>query len=265
MRSSLPLAAETAVPLYARIASILRSQIAEGTLPAGEPLPSIQDLCERYDVARVTVRQAIELLSREGLIKSQRGKVASVAGHRETPATDRFHRSIEVLSENGPDHRIDILSRDTVDDLPPAAKFFGTPQGPYVRWRKVHSEAGAPYAVMTIYVQKALAKTFPPKAETREKTALLVVRHAQIAGARERITVAAADADDAALLDYPVAAPVARLRRVLTDKHGVAVYYGNVVYRGDRFGIEREHDVMVRHNFDGGRGSKRGASRRSSP
>jgi GntR family transcriptional regulator len=252
MRSALSLGSETAVPLYVRIASILRSQIAEGTLPAGRSLPSIQDLCERYDVARVTVRQALDLLAREGLLVSQRGKLASVT---DNPAPgESFLRSIEILGALTPDHRIDILERDVVDALPPAAHFFGRPSGPYVRFKKVHSEQGTPYAVMVIYVAQALAKRFPAKAETRDKLATLVQRHADppLAGGRERITVAAADADDARLLDYPAAAPVARLRRVLCDRNGAAVYYGNVVYRGDRFGIERDHDVMVRHNFDAG-------------
>lgn len=58
---------------YSRIADDLREAIMTGEYPPGSTLPSIPDLVTRYDVARDTVRDAIGLLTNEGLVTPKRG------------------------------------------------------------------------------------------------------------------------------------------------------------------------------------------------
>lgn len=64
----------TAKPLkYRRIADDLRSGIARGEYTPGGALPGENDLMARYQVARMTVRQALAELQREGLAVARRG------------------------------------------------------------------------------------------------------------------------------------------------------------------------------------------------
>jgi DNA-binding GntR family transcriptional regulator len=51
-----------------RIAADLRQQIHDGTLKAGEPLPSVTALAERYGCGRATVSRALSALVSEGLV-----------------------------------------------------------------------------------------------------------------------------------------------------------------------------------------------------
>ena len=62
------------IAIYAKIASILRSQISSGSLAAGAQLPSIARLSGMYKVAPVTIRLAVRLLAEEGLLSSHRGR-----------------------------------------------------------------------------------------------------------------------------------------------------------------------------------------------
>lgn len=76
---------ETHDYLYARIASRLRKQIAEGGLVRGARLPSLDDLAELHGVNRLTVRKAIVQLRDEGLVYSvpaQGNYVSKTAGGR---------------------------------------------------------------------------------------------------------------------------------------------------------------------------------------
>ena len=57
----------------------LASDISEGRLVAGQKLPTEAELRAIYGVSRVTVRQAIQLLSRNGQVVSHRGKGTFVA------------------------------------------------------------------------------------------------------------------------------------------------------------------------------------------
>lgn len=65
---------KTGRPAYMQIADELRGQIRNGSLPPGTALPSINQLCERYDVSTSVVKAAISVLRTEGLIVGQQGK-----------------------------------------------------------------------------------------------------------------------------------------------------------------------------------------------
>ncbi len=58
---------------YRRIADDLRTGIARGEYTPGGALPGENDLMARYKVARMTVRQALAELQREGLAVARRG------------------------------------------------------------------------------------------------------------------------------------------------------------------------------------------------
>ena len=62
------------IPKYRQLAEIIRSAIMSGQLQAGSRLPPITRLATQYAVSLGTVRQAMALLDREGLIVSQQGR-----------------------------------------------------------------------------------------------------------------------------------------------------------------------------------------------
>lgn len=65
---------EGPVPVYRQLADILRAQIADGTLPANRPIPSITRLQQEYGIARGTIVKAIQTLEDEGLVFSVPGR-----------------------------------------------------------------------------------------------------------------------------------------------------------------------------------------------
>jgi GntR family transcriptional regulator len=125
---------------------------------------------------------------------------------------------------------------------------LGRSDGTYVRVRKVDREAGVPYCLSDIFVHKPLYRRFGKGAESHAKLARLVrdASRPPLVSVKERITVSSADFDEARLLACPLAAPVARVRRVFVDGNGRIAYAGWSVYRGDRFVVERELIDQVR-------------------
>ncbi|MFF8971940.1 GntR family transcriptional regulator [Streptomyces sp. NPDC014995] len=68
-------------PMYWRIARELLGELRDGTIPPGERLPGERRLAEHFGVSRVTVRQALEVLRRDGLVATdRRGTHASLPG-----------------------------------------------------------------------------------------------------------------------------------------------------------------------------------------
>lgn len=65
--------ADSPVRLYHQLMEILRSRILRNAWSLGEKLPTEQELCEQYGVSRITVRQALAALEREGLVVRKQG------------------------------------------------------------------------------------------------------------------------------------------------------------------------------------------------
>lgn len=66
--------AESHSPLYKQLIRKLRGDIAAGVYPVHSRIPTEQELCESYQVSRVTVRKALAELTQEGLLRRQQGK-----------------------------------------------------------------------------------------------------------------------------------------------------------------------------------------------
>lgn len=63
------------IPAYQQIANDMSKRIAQGEWKIDDRLPSEQELAQNYGVSRVTFRQAMAQLERDGLIEKFQGKV----------------------------------------------------------------------------------------------------------------------------------------------------------------------------------------------
>ena len=68
-----------AQPRYRQIAALLRKRITSGKLKPGDSLPTEMDLCATFSISRHTARDALRLLSDDGLIERRRGAGTIVA------------------------------------------------------------------------------------------------------------------------------------------------------------------------------------------
>ena len=66
-------------PIYEQIAMQIKSLIMNGTLSAGEALPSMRTLAKDLHISVITVQRAYEDLTRDGFIETVSGKGSFVA------------------------------------------------------------------------------------------------------------------------------------------------------------------------------------------
>jgi len=90
-------------PLQSQIYRQIRAMILSGDLKAAEMLPSIRRLAREEKVSVITIQRGYELLEREGLILSRRGKGFFVSEIHELEkkelAKKRFIEKIEPIIE----------------------------------------------------------------------------------------------------------------------------------------------------------------------
>ena len=64
---------QTGVSLYYQVAEQIKEKIDNGEWPRGSRLPSEPELTDLFHVSRSTVRQAISILSKNGLVVRKQG------------------------------------------------------------------------------------------------------------------------------------------------------------------------------------------------
>lgn len=94
-------------PLQSQIARQIRAKILSGELEAGYMLPSIRALAREEKVSVITVQRGYELLEKDGLIISRRGKgyfVNELGGSEKRKlASERFEENIEPIVKHALD------------------------------------------------------------------------------------------------------------------------------------------------------------------
>lgn len=229
------------LPLYARLADLLRQRIARGTWLVSERLPSIEDLAREFDVARVTVRQAIEILQREGLVRARQGRGTFVMAR---PGTQRRMQMQTTLSElvgmlQGDKPQLLNISEGVA--VPPLTERDGKPASKYVYMRRIHLRANAPYCVISIYLDEAVFRQAPERFRGELMIPILTsLPTVRIARAHQTLTIGTADSEVASHLQMPVNAPIADVRRVFRAPDDTVIYLGEVVYRGDLVQLEMD-------------------------
>ncbi len=100
------------VPLYHQLERALAERIAAGTY--GDGLPGELELVTEFGVSRGTVRQALDRLSRRGLIVRQRGRGSFVAPIPLEYPVGRFYHFAHEMSERGIAESSRVLGRAVV-------------------------------------------------------------------------------------------------------------------------------------------------------
>ncbi|WP_044893088.1 GntR family transcriptional regulator [Bacillus alveayuensis] len=89
------------VPLYEQLKDIIKKNIEEGIYKVGEQIPSERTLCETYNVSRITVRQAIALAEKEGLLQRLQGVGTFVRKPKIKQELSNFNSFQSTLSQQG--------------------------------------------------------------------------------------------------------------------------------------------------------------------
>lgn len=232
---------DSPLPRYAQLADLLRARISRGQWKPGDRLPALPELQREFGVARVTVRQAVELLSRDGLVSAEQGRGTFVTAAPARTRPLRLQTSLSKLADVYRDDKPQLTLIDESAGEPKLTPEDGKPAPRYRYLRRVHSRNGEAYCVISIYIDERVFRLAPSR--FRKETVvpvLLELPKVKIARARQTLEVGAADVEVAQHLGLPVNAPVAEVRRVCCAPDGTVLYLGEVTYRGDFVRYEME-------------------------
>lgn len=229
--------------LYSQIAGIIRRRIRETTWQPGDRLPSLDDLTDEFGVSLITVRRAVELLEKEGMLHRVQGRgtfVARAAIAREwlRLATD-WDGILRGYEDNEGKLQNKVVRQKAGCILPIGNGDAAPPDYPFRFMRRLHLVDNVPYAYTDLYLAEHIHDGAPEDFATQMVLKVLASRtDIEIGRAYQTVTIGSAESDTATLLNMSIGAPVGELLRTVHDQSGNIIYQGNVTYRGDLVRIE---------------------------
>jgi DNA-binding GntR family transcriptional regulator len=145
---------------YLQVARTLRKEIVDGVYPVGSQLPTEQQLCERFEVSRYTVREALRRLREDNLVAS-RPRAGTLVVPR--PATNSYVQDVVSINDllafaAGAQLTIESNAMVTVDEtLAERAGLEVGSQWLAVRGCRQSEGSAAPVCTTEYYINRAFA------------------------------------------------------------------------------------------------------------
>jgi GntR family transcriptional regulator len=232
-------AGSNADPLWRRAADAIAAEIRGGRYKAGDRLPAERELCEQFDISRVTLRRALQSLVDDGLVSSSHGRGWFVG----TPERARgdWPTTLESFTETAERMGLVTTSRVIRHEIVPAsfdeAERFGiAPGSAIVHLDRVRLLSDVPIGLDSSILPADLA----PGIESVDFTLhslYTVLANAGVDPARAESTIEAkpASAELAGLLDIREHTPTLVLKQIVTDHDDRIVLTSTIQYAGERY------------------------------
>jgi GntR family transcriptional regulator len=224
-------------PLRQQLEEILEGLIASSE--PGDPLPSERALAERYGVARMTARQAIESLLAKGLVYRLQGSGTFVDEAR-LVQPERLTSFTEDMRARGMAPGARVLRREVAPAPDMVASRMRVPvRSELVVIERLRTADGVPIALETAYLPAA---RFPGLEQVNlagsSLYALLQIGWGvEVKAADQWLAPALLTPGQAALLDVAIDQPAFRFQRLTYDEAGVPIEFVVSLYRGDRYEV----------------------------
>ncbi len=231
------------IPRYHQIAQSLRERITEGRPAPGQRLDNQRSLAREFGVTLMTLRQALEVLERDGLIIRRHGLGTFVSSpivdydilHLRTFAGDLSAKGTRVATRF-------LGSRFAVADRWVSRELGLGRRARVFALERLRLVDGHPMSLQLSYLPAAIGEEVAKAdlAVTPLRQALSFKLGIEITAARETVSAVHLEAAAARELGCRPGIPAFRSDRVSIGPDGAPVVYDRVFIPGDRFRITRQ-------------------------
>ena len=234
------------VPLHHQVYVDLRSSLDSGELKVGERLPPERELAQLYGCSLITIRRALDELSREGRLGRQQGRGTFVLPPRLDRDIGAAMSFTEEMQRRGLDPETRLLAaRPEAASETVAAALQLEPGSPTLYLERLRLAGGEPLLLEMVHLP---AERFPGLlASDLEHNSLydvLTERYqAPVLRAREALEPVLLPAREAGLLGTKARSLALLVEGIAFTRNDVPVEFGRTYVRGDRtrYYVERIH------------------------
>ncbi len=229
---------ESAVPLHAQLRDLLREQILSQRLAPHAQLPSERELCEEHGVSRITVRQALGELLREGLIFTAVGKGTYVAVDKLQEELQPLSSFTEDVRRRGMTASSQVLEARVMPADDGLGQLLRVPRGAeVVKLHRLRLTDGVPLAIQVTWLPHHLCPNLLHH-DLATGSLFDILRNAyglRLVRAETNISAALATPEESALLQLTGPGAVLISEQTTHLDNDAVIEFARTVFRGDRY------------------------------
>jgi GntR family transcriptional regulator len=231
------------LPLYHQLKQVLSERIVAGEWRPGAQLPSERELCDRYAISLITVRQAIAELVNEGQLTRDQGRGTFVSPGRIAQQLSQltgFTHDMRARNRR-PGARVLRLQRVVAGQVVARAlRLRG--RASIVLIERVRTANAEPLAIEIAHLDASrCGAVVEYDLQDQSLYALLTDRFGiKPSRAEQSMTAIACPAAEAKLLGVRAHSPILHIVRTTFDQHDRPFEYVESFYRGDKYTFHAE-------------------------
>lgn len=235
------------VPYYHQISTILRDRIANGEFRGGDKIPSEEDLRQMFTVSRATVRQALQALEHDGLIRREAGRGSFVrCGGDAGIAELKMTCLLEDLIALGIPAENKVSEVGIVSASRSVAQALGVNPGQSVfTFLRIVAVEDEPFAANRVFLHENVGMRLKNSDLADAHLLRTLEKKCGVVAARAEQVIEAilADAHQASFLNVDAGSALLSVTRSAFDQHETCIEYSITLYRSDRtrFSVSQRH------------------------
>jgi GntR family transcriptional regulator len=226
------------IPLYIQIKEAIRAKIIDGTYVGHQQLPSENDMITAFGVSRITVRQAVNDLQKEGLLFKVHGKGTFVALPNVAQELTHLQGFGEAMHRLGHETFSEVFGLKTVKASSVArAKLQIDADSPVTEIRRVRYLNREPISIDYSWVRHDVGSRLTEK-NLREKDLFSLLEnelHQRLHSADVEIDATSASNDVATRLNVAPGSPILRIERLTYAQQEKPLVFEYLHYRAETF------------------------------
>ncbi|PIG09016.1 histidine utilization repressor [Comamonas sp. 26] len=234
-RSTVRPARDVPLALYQQVKEHVLRKISDGSLAAGERIPSEQELVQQFGVARMTANRALRELAEQGVIVRVAGVGSFVAEEKPQSTLLRIANIGEEIAQRGHDHRFELISMNRESASLEVAAALDLSVGASVfHLQGVHFENEVPVQLEDRYVNPRLVPDFMNQDFSAVQPSVYLVRNVQYDQIEHVVDAMLPTAEQAQWLQMSADQPCLMLTR-RTWLRGTPITWVHCVHPGMRY------------------------------
>jgi len=232
------------IPYYYQLKQIIIDGIEKGRWASNEKIPSENDLCADYKVSRTVVRQAINDLTVEGFLKTQKGVGTFVS---EPKILDGMITNIigfyDDMRAKGYTVETSIISQKKIDFEKKIAEYLEIPkETPLIEIKRVRKVNKEKVVFVSTYIPHNLCPgLLEENLENKSLYNILEKKYnLEIYSSKRHVGATAANEIESKILNIKKGSPLIFLDSVSYSKSKKPIEYFHALHRADRiiFGVD---------------------------
>lgn len=227
--------------LYLEVAEKLKEDIFSGKYPVGTMLPTETELEKLFDVSKITVRKAIELLAADEYVEKKSGKGTTVLSERPYNKLSKAISFTQILENSNlnVEKRILAVKKVELTENEKASEYFGTEA---ICFERMYLLSGKPYIYFKHYLPVGLERVTKEDLEKESLYRILYQNGLDIDRFIDDFVAITVNTEEQRLLQTTEKIALKRIRKSYDYNHKV-IEYSEALYNTSDHAYQIEYET----------------------